>query len=476
MLGNYKISGLRKKRVGLFDFRDSVNGLIDGHIAKNTMSEVTYNYNFSDGALKDGIGVEDLCIYVNGANRYPILPEGCNPQKAFFYHRFDEGTSRPDDRLLVFCDDGLVYQWQIYSDNRQMTVVDGLPAESGGMAVNYRLNSEDSFLVCGEDKLYVYNGFTVKAYDGPGITSMAVYNERLFVTVRDNPTQLWYSKTFDPTNWNVSLEEAGFIDFRNDQGRLIKVVSLNGYLYVFGTYSISRVSAYGDQTQMTAETLYLNSGRIIDGSICLCGNRIVYLAEDGFYSFDGSTSHRILKELDRFMASSSHGDVATAYYNGCLYAAVRLKMGDLQDKCIVVYKMTSGDFYVASEIPAMDLAVVDGDGFSKLVIITDNVYTLGQINQSGRYYGKVLEKLWRSPQRDFEVEGVKSVQRISLFTKSDVTVKISSELGEKTVTFKGSKYRQQRLVGVTGTSFRVEIFSKAPDQEVSKVLLEVLYF
>ena len=60
MLGNYKISGLRKKRVGLFDFRDSVNGLIDGHIAKNTMSEVTYNYNFTDGALKDGIGVEDF--------------------------------------------------------------------------------------------------------------------------------------------------------------------------------------------------------------------------------------------------------------------------------------------------------------------------------------------------------------------------------------------------------------------------------
>lgn len=45
----------------------------------------------------------------------------------------------------------------------------------------------------------------------------------------------------------MSPDEAGFINFSDECGDVIKVVSFSNYLYVFREYGIFRLTAYGDQ-------------------------------------------------------------------------------------------------------------------------------------------------------------------------------------------------------------------------------------
>ena len=94
----------------------------------------------------------------------------------------------------------------------------------------------------------IYDGVTATVVnDAPIITSMCVHNERLFVTTGGVDNALWFSDDFDPTNWNVSLTEAGFIDMNDFRGDMKRVVSFGDYLYVFRTFGITRITAYSDQ-------------------------------------------------------------------------------------------------------------------------------------------------------------------------------------------------------------------------------------
>ena len=95
--------------------------------------------------------------------------------------------------------------------------------------------------------------------DAPKISSMALHYERLFATVDGEKNSVWFSDDLDPTNWSMSLDEAGFIELIDERGALLKVVSFLDYIYIFREYGISRLTAYGDQTSFSVSNLFVSS-------------------------------------------------------------------------------------------------------------------------------------------------------------------------------------------------------------------------
>lgn len=475
MYGNYKINGLKSKKVALFDFNNSVNGRIDGLLGKNTLSEISYNFDYTDGGLKCGKGIKGLEILI-GENHYvPEVPKNLIPKKIFYYKRFDESNSKRDDRILILYTNGDVYEWKIYSASGTMTKISGLSFAKTPFYVNYRLNSEDTIMFSTNGSLYVYNGETVSTFNAPEITSMCIHNERLFATTGGDETQLWFSKTFDPTNWNVNLDEAGFIDFRTKAGRLIKALSFDGYLYAFANYGIYRINAYNDQLEMSAESLYVNSGRIYRNSITECGRYVIYLAEDGFYRFNGSNSYRIMDGLDKYIRGVDNESVSSVYHNGKLYVSINLKISGELVKTTVCYDVYTQEFYLSKGLNVYDLEKIDGDEFSFLAALSEGYSEIGTLSDDGAKFGIPLTKIWKSNKSDYGVYGEKTLSYLSLYTRSDITVTVKSERSEKTVKIKGSSSRRKILVGVRGNTFTITIKSKSKNAEVSKVLLEIQY-
>ncbi len=475
MRGNYKVGSVKSKKIRLFDFSKGMSGEVDERLAAPASALVSYNFALFDGALKDGVGVGNLRFSVNDGYVTPKLPSGASPEKIYYYKRFNEADGSVDDRIMVFCSDSCIYQWSVASSSDVMSKIDGLYFGKAPFGVNYRLNNEDCYLLSSEGAMFVYNGSEVSLFEAPEITSMCVHNERLFITVEDAKTQLWFSKTFDPTNWNVSLDEGGFIDFRQGQGKILKAISFGGYLYVFMNYGISRLTAYGDQREFDVDKVYLNSGRIIASSITECGKYVVYLAEDGFYRFDGGYSTRILPELNKYLKNVNNENMRALYHNGKFYACVNMRIKGKIERVIIVYDFGSKDYYVVKGVDAADMVRAEGDSFSSLLVVVKGYSQMGVLTDVSQIFSKPLNKIWQSNPSDYGVEGVKTLAKIHLYSKNEIYISFKSDYGEAKIKIPPSQNLQTFKIGLKGTVFTATITSRIPSAEISKLTLELEY-
>lgn len=201
--------------------------------------------------------------------------------------------------------------------------------------------------------MYVWDGVNApyRVENAPDITSMALHYERLFVTVDGEKNAVWFSDDLDPTNWDASLAGGGFIQLIDERGSLNRVISYGGYVYVFRDYGISRITAFGAQTEFSVSNLFVSSGRIYPGSVALCGDTVLFLAEDGLYAFDGVSTVKMLKNLDGLF---KNGERSCSYYaDGKYYLAfareetdgkIGCETGAYVNNALLVLDLSSGGY------------------------------------------------------------------------------------------------------------------------------------
>jgi hypothetical protein len=343
-------------------------------------------------------------------------------------------------------------------------------------AVTYRYNGNDVIIFSLGSVSRVYDGDKV-AYidDAPGITSTCIHNERLFATEGGQKTTLWFSDDFNPLNWSVSLEDAGYIDLRDDRGSLLKVVSFDGYLYVFRNYGITRITAFGDQSAFSVDGITASASRIIPESICVCGDRIIYLAADGFYSFSGGAPTRIMEKLDGL----SFNDKSTAkakFYRGNYYCLVTLKnQEETPFQAIVCYSLKDGKFTLSSGLNVTDFTVMEGENEHKLLFVCSDNRAIGELSEKSEYFTRGITKTWESGQSNLGIVKEKILTKLFITSESQVKVRIKSEIGKRDLTFKGSKGMQVLPVGLRGESFSFLIQCDVPECYLSYLGAEVEY-
>lgn len=463
-------------KVDLFDFSPGMSGDINGKIARENSCDVSFNYSFFSGALTDGVGVKRFEYSFNGETIKPVLSQ-VTAKRCYYYKRFCEEDGRRDDRILLYCSDKNFYQVKLFERCLNFEKIDGLSFENPPSSVCYKFNGDDVIILSCQNEFKILNGESVTVVDGvPDITSMCMHNERLFVTTGGEQTSLWFSNDFNPTDWYVSLNNAGFIDFQDGRGRLLKVISFNNYVYVFRNYGISRISAFHDQSEFSVSNLFLASGRIYQNAIVDCGNLAVYLAEDGFYAFDGYSSSRILKKYDKYLKGIDNSGAVGKFYNGVIYISLKMKVDNREQKVLLCYNLSSGDSYIASGLKIEDIEILCGDDYSKMLVLPMNSNVLGEICDKSLCFSSSLKKLWKSHFTDFSIDKRKSLAKISLYTKNDIEITVESDNCKKTIKVCGSGQKQTVKVGVTGRSFRISISSQCVLDEVSKVTLYFNYF
>ena len=322
--------------------------------------------------------------------------------------------------------------------------------------------------------MYVYDGENVSDYPAPDITSMCVYNERLFVTTGGESTTLWFSENFDPTNWYVSLTEAGFIDFQDGKGKLLKVTECGGYLFVFRSFGITRVYAPYLQSEFSAANVEVDGVRIIGESVVDCGKKTVYMTENGFYSFDGEFSSKILNKLDGFIDYSQTSDIVSAFHNGRYYAKIKIKIDKKSETVVLSYNLNDGSYYLIKGADVIDLTEVLSDDGAKLFAVVDNDDRICELKKGSYLFEKRLKKIWKTAFSDFDIGGMKTLSKVSLYSKGDIKMKFESDRGEKTVKIYGGKGIRKETIGLKGEDFSVTILSDTEGASVSKVTLEFL--
>ena len=457
---------VRTKKVTLTDFRGGMTGVLDDRLLPLSFARVSYNFNNQDGALKDGVGLSKL-KFPNGK-----YFEGNEVIEAvYYYKKYHKGFK---DALLLYCSDKRVYHYDIFEGT--VTPLE-LTFETKPVGVGYNYEGNDIYFLSTESEgLFVIDGTEVeKVQNLPTIKDMCIHNERLFITTAGSGTRLYFSDDFNPLNFSVSLEEGGYIDFQDGRGGLQKLVSSLGYLYIFRSYGISRLTAFANQTDFSVNHLFVSTGKIYPDSVSACANGILFLASDGLYKLTENGVSKILSSYDTFLNACDNSEAKGLYYNGKFYLKCKMLIDKKQEDMVLVYDLAKDSSYLCKNLKVKDFCAVQSENFSTAVVVRNNSKEICTFDNSGRILSQPLSKVWETPITDLGLSGrQKTVKRIEMYTSVEVKVTVCSDRETKTVRIKKGGTNGTNL-SVRGKEFKFIFSTTSSGCEICSPTITVSY-
>ncbi len=452
----------------------------DEGILDPAYSPRTYNFTFEGGVLKSGLGIDVASGYFLNSlvlrHEYPMFSSGVNIMDVFAYTRRTNGNY--DDRLIAQTDENKLYYTKIFVSDTWHEIT-GLTVSGKLCAVSYNYNGDDVILISGENNgLILINGETVTPINAaPRFSSLAVHFERIYGTVNGDTNQIWFSDDFNPQNWTVDPQSAGYITFADDLGDVTKVVSFLGYVYVFREHGVFRLTAYGEQSEFSLKKVFIDTGRIYKDTIAVCGDRIVFLAEEGLFTFDGYDTSRNTKELPKIITKNT---AVGAYHDNMYYLAIKTSLGSFYsgtcvNNALLRYDMRDKSL---SMLAPLDIKTLYSLGIHHatdmlVVLASGTTNTVGMIGEYGRVFGAPTLKLYDSPENDLNSEKVKIVKHITLTTKYALTLTVTLDGVPYAFELSGSSMPQTVFVGRSGKKIKFSLSTTSQNAYVTPMSVEM---
>jgi hypothetical protein len=409
-----------------------------------------YNFDFSTGALKPAHGIAPLRVpsalygIVPGEQRFTWLrlpSDGFKPYACYHYRFYDPLQNfAKAHKLVIIGKDKRIFQIDLptvdgeFPNNWFELMSPSMPKD----VINYRLNNSDVLIMCFEEgNMHVYDAGKDIAnrltcvHGAPNFLSMCVHYERLFAIADGHKNAVWFSKELDPTMWDISLGGAGFIEMIDERGECTKVVSFGGYVYIFREYGIARLSAFADQEQFSLTQLFTSSGRIYEDTVTICGDRIMFIAEDGLYVFDGISTRRIGTNIERLFVAEKNKHAKATFYNGKYYLACCLDFGDkvlfgcesenlppnaknFVNNALIEIDLRVSRLTVTRGVDIGFLGTINEEDYSQLILCCNNdadTHVWEVLPGGESVFFEAPHRVWQSPKTDFGHTGKNKVVR-----------------------------------------------------------------
>lgn len=467
-------------------FHKGINTSKDENITSFDYATNLYNFSFDSGILKTGLGFNNLLSEILTENEYKNISNEFESigsiEKIFHFYLYNQETLTRDDKLIFINSEQKFYYINLFDNDRKLNFLRNIYFSSSPSALRYRLNGQDVMIFSSTtDNMVVWDGYNepYEVLDAPKISSMCLHYERLFATVDGEKNSIWFSDDLDPTNWSLSLDEAGFIELIDERGALLKVVSFCDYIYIFREHGISRLSAYGNHENFSVSNLFVSTGEIYADSVCVCGDEIIFLASDGLYKFDGVSTVKILTNIENNISNIKTQKATSCYYNGKYYLACKFKFDeDLEDCENSFYSNSLLEIDINShkllnlthDVNFKFLTSITSEKLEGIIAITNNKNKVNfqptLINSSGKYLNYPLQKIWASPTSGLnDTYKLKTLKKISIQTETDIFITIYHDEYESKLYFKGSNFPTTKRTNLQCNTFKFKI--EAPKAEAN---------
>ncbi len=476
-----------RKRLAVSSF-EGINRSVHESLLPFKYSPLSYNFRFGNGALTGGGGFSELTLPMlldPSVKHYPPeLPAGI--RRIWLYRRYDTAGECRDDRLIFLLENGSFY-YTAYWEPDTLHALTGISVLGRVSAVNYRLDGEDVFLISSEyGSLWLYDGVNSpeEIESAPAITSMCIHYERLFATTGGESNKVWFSDDFNPLNWNVSMTEGGFIELVDDAGRANRVISFLDHVYIFRDYGINRLTAYGDQSEFTLTKLFVSTGRIFADTVAVYGDKVIFLAEDGLYAFDGTGAARILDGITPMISSGEYA--AACFFNCRYYLAVRCDYGDgrsilaeneplYRNNTLLEYDVNLDTINLMRGIDIAGMLPVNLEASSKLIACFNKLATdaAGELSSGGSFMEEPMPKYWSTAETDLGVYGRKCIRDITIKTLYDVKLGIIADGKEHVYAVRGAYSTARIRIDIAAERFSFFIKSSSAEADISSFSVTV---
>lgn len=468
------------------------NGVVsnkDDLTSKPNECKKCYNISFVDGALKNGLGFEDLSV--------PATVDDLNTTHGFdFSERVEEICGIWMDRWYSNGENELVYQMLLIDANHRVWTIPLIDEDEGFVwsksklltseptyCCPYRIDNLDCTLFFSKEGMVCLS----LAYEGmfenvPSLISCVVHYDNFFGIKNTNRNTLVYTTNLNLQNW--SDEESSTIEFLDNRGSFTKLVAFNDYVYLFRENGITKISIYTSKKDFSFTHLYTSASKIFEDSVCVCGNKVLFMTRDGFYSFNGNSVDKIMPEADVYFKNLDNTNCSSACLNGKYYLATKCDFADEENVGCesetyvnnVLFEVDIDTFalQVYRGVDVRKVLAVDNPYMSKLCacFYNENKQKIGQLVPNGKTFSNSNLKVWKSFKTDLENRGKrKKIKELIINSKYDCQVVISSDEETKTFEILGSEKEQRLSISLYGKLFEVEFRTNQANIEICKPML-----
>lgn len=362
---------------------------------------------------------------------------------------FEFQASSPDDEgyknFYFSGDEGNLYKFTYDSTLKKICAVK-VENESGETGIytyftQFRLGKENCALLGGPQcgpYIYKEDGKykLITGDNKPKMKRTAMHYGRMFgVGDPGYPQRIWFSAIDEPGNFAVSETAGGYIEISDMTGNAIDVISYFDTLYVFCRYGIAALNTLSVQSDFSLENIYYSDSEIIEGSVCVCGSRILFATRYGVYALSGSTVTKVSEKIDGFFENVVCKEETSVYFAGQYFLSFNKSDGA---KGMLIFDLLSRRWQIFSGTMPSSMAVFRGKNEEKLLISQG---TSGVVPQWGTgdfltNSGAIIAK-WKSPVTDWGISGSKKrVREVHLTASGSGTlnVKISADGSTQTRT------------------------------------------
>lgn len=250
------------------------------------------NCEYGKGALRAGVGVEDLLLEGGVKVEFTAIEE----TRALFLWETVGANALFEKTVGAIVADGSVWFFNMATSSWQLIRRFNVPMR----AISSRNQEGENLLILyGEAGVFAYAflGDLKKIYPYEA-SAACVCQGRLFLAV--DGKKIVYSAPYNPTNFAASIDEGGAVELPGDWGKMVDVVSFQNEVCILYEYGLGILKIAGSARDFKFEKIGYGGGRIFAGSAGVCsvgGEKLFFLAEDGVYVFDGKRVERSCKNL-----------------------------------------------------------------------------------------------------------------------------------------------------------------------------------
>ncbi len=465
------VPNYQKTKVTISSFSGGIGSSNDESVKKVSDAKAIFNFDISDGALKAGAGLKEFTI--NGKT-LSFDNDTIRPLKFYYLKNYDVENNLDKNVLLCYASNGIIYSLNLY-DSEPKFVETSMRFTTAPTAVTYNNDGENIMLFSSfNDPLCVFSESGVKSVDGaPKFNSMCVHNERVFATENSKSTSLWFSDDFNPFNWYISVDEAGFIDFPDERGALLKVISFLDYVYVFREYGITRLYASGNQEDFSVSNLHSKFGKIYGESVTDCGNYVYFLTDTGLYRFNGVDSVKILGCYDSFLKGVNNEGASGIYYNDKFWLNLKMKIDGKEQNVILVYNLQNDTSYIIKDCKITSICLFDGENKELIAVYDSGKKVATVLENHGKLFDKPLKKVWQGIESDFSLPCIKNLYKISVETDEEIEILVTCDGVKRYCKInKTNNYIEPKL---KGKNFSISIISYDNNPRIFKPIIYFKY-
>ena len=472
----YALGSVTRRKTPLTDFGGYDPDYRERSLPHRMCDEV-FNFAFERGKLTDPASFAPFERTCTGGAKVAVPPLTAfrNEDNIFAGKLKIDGVTRDvlfssdaqSLRYLVLDDEDAT--WQTASGSLPVTYVS---------AVNYVFDDDDLMLFGGNGQgVFIFSGSEGGETVAGALPIRAIcsYRERVFAVVETQRPCVWFSDTFDPYDWSVSLDAGGYIYTDGAAGKVQSIVQMGDHLFIVCEYGLYRLTAYAEQASFTLKRIGSDTGRIFANGVAVCNDALVFAAKDGIYGCDGYGVDKLTDRADKLLAKAK--DLSAVYWRGKYIAeftddgeSVFRHDAGQENNAMFSLDLDDGGIDIVRKPDVRGLTVLRGSADNALIARSTEDGTV--LAASEKSVPNVKLAYWHIGGVDFDLPCAKKrIVEIECRTSAPLTLGVVADGTKHEYAFSPAVSR--RLIGVAGREFEFYIVSRAPTITVCPPLVTV---